>query len=174
MLVETLEHKGFTIEIHADDSPESPREWDNFGTMVCNHRRYNLGDIKGDMEDVPEGAITLPLYLYDHSGLSMSTGTAYPYCLPVGAIYVTREDALREFSAKRITKEVREKAEQLLRNEVETYDQFLRGDVYGYVVKDDEGNDMDSCWGFFGLEFAIEQAKGAASHVAESSLAYAI
>lgn len=38
------EIKGFTLKIVADDSPESPREWDNLGTMVCFARRYDLGD----------------------------------------------------------------------------------------------------------------------------------
>lgn len=37
-------YKGCTIRSGQDDSPESPREWDNVGTMVCWHRHYKLGD----------------------------------------------------------------------------------------------------------------------------------
>ena len=36
---------GNTIKVFVDEDPQSPREWDNAGTMVCFHRRYNLGDI---------------------------------------------------------------------------------------------------------------------------------
>ncbi|MHC4619184.1 MAG: hypothetical protein ACYTEQ_15680 [Planctomycetota bacterium] len=54
-----------------------------------------------------------------------------------------------------------ENAEDALRSEVETYDQFLRGDVWGYIVEDGEGEHIDSCWGFFGEEAA--QAEGDAS-----------
>jgi hypothetical protein len=37
---------GLTIKIYQDDCDENqnPRHWDNLGTMVCFHRRYELGD----------------------------------------------------------------------------------------------------------------------------------
>lgn len=34
----------YRIRIEQDLDAESPREWDNMGTMVCWHRNYNLGD----------------------------------------------------------------------------------------------------------------------------------
>lgn len=34
----------FTLTLHHDETPESPREWDNLGTITCWHRRYTLGD----------------------------------------------------------------------------------------------------------------------------------
>lgn len=34
----------FRLRVEVDNSPESPREWENIGNMVCWHRRYNLGD----------------------------------------------------------------------------------------------------------------------------------
>lgn len=36
--------KKYKLEISRDDFTESPRNWDNIGTMLCTHRRYNLGD----------------------------------------------------------------------------------------------------------------------------------
>jgi len=42
--METTKYRGCTIEVMADDGIESPREWDNLGTMVCSHKRYDLGD----------------------------------------------------------------------------------------------------------------------------------
>ena len=34
----------YKLEIAYDTDPQSPRDWGNLGTMVCWHRRYNLGD----------------------------------------------------------------------------------------------------------------------------------
>ncbi|MGN1173629.1 MAG: hypothetical protein ACI4SO_07565 [Muribaculaceae bacterium] len=42
--IEKKEYKGFTIEIWNDDLAESPRDWDNCATFVCEHRNYNFGD----------------------------------------------------------------------------------------------------------------------------------
>jgi hypothetical protein len=178
-----------TVKIEQDENPGSPREdWDNLGTMVCFHRRYNLGDKHeyhasdfsgwGDARErfVKQGAaIILPLYLYDHSGLRMKVGS-FQGLLPgghaefdsgqVGFIYVTKEKLREEYSTKRITKKILEKAEKVLRSEVETYDQFLSGDVWGYTIEDQEGEHVDSCWGFYGFDHCKKEA----TDVAQNSL----
>ncbi len=48
--METIRKGNYELEILQDESPESPREWENLGTMICFHRRYNLGD-KNDIID---------------------------------------------------------------------------------------------------------------------------
>lgn len=174
-------YRGYTIKIYPDDSPESPREWDNFGTMVCWHSRYSLGDKHdfkepGDAEKffAENDCVALPLYLYDHSGITMSTGRGYPFndrwdAGQVGWIYVTREQMLKEFSAKRLTKKMKEKAEKILVGEVEVYDDYISGEVYGFMAEDKDGDNIDSCWGFFGddgVKEAIRQGKDAIySHI---------
>jgi hypothetical protein len=80
--------------------------------------------------------ISLPLFLYDHSGITMSTGG---FSCPwdsgqVGFIYVSREKVCEEYGWKVITKEREEKIVEILRDEVKTYDQYLTNDVYGYIV----------------------------------------
>jgi hypothetical protein len=172
-----------TVKILHDDTAESPREHDNLGVMACWHRRYNLGDIqpKEDpaewlKENAPEGSVVLPLYLMDHSGISISTG---PFgCAwdsgQVGWIVAT-PDAIREaFMVKRITAKIRTKVEECLKSEVSTYDDFLTGNVWGYILaasdecpqcrqhvpKDDQS---DSCWGFIGSD-ALDAMK---AHVAD-------
>jgi len=37
-------YRDHTIKIIHDPDPESPRDYDNLGTMICWHRRYNFGD----------------------------------------------------------------------------------------------------------------------------------
>ena len=115
-------------------------------------------------------AYWLALWLYDHSGITMSaTQGGNPYSCQwdsgqVGWIYVTRERAMHTLG--NITEDNwRERAEEVLRGEVETYDQFLTGEVYGYELyeyeppEDDEDeigessmNEIDSCWGFYGSD----------------------
>lgn len=165
---------GKTIKMYYDTYPESPREWDNLGTMVCWHGRYNLGD-SHDFSDPSEYKawrnandvrIELPLYLYDHSGITMRTT---PFGDPwdsgqVGYIYVTADQLRKEYSAKRITQRIIEQATKVLEGEVKTYDEYLRGDVYGYVIEDADGNHVDSCWGFYGYDYCLEEARSIAAY----------
>lgn len=214
------------IRIFADTDPESPRAWDNVGTMVCWHSRYNLGD-EQPRSEAPEFLeqlaidacprleelidywrdggydwlrdsldyshdeaveasdshiqslcaavlerhyIILPLYLYDHSGLSMScSGFTCPWDSgQVGYIYCTVQRGIDECTSI-------ENATKCLQGEVEVYAQYLQGDVYGYVVEecpddpDEYGLDqvwesVDSCWGFYGSD---PFTNGMADHIDE-------
>lgn len=154
-------------KIVQEDGPESPREWDNLGVMACWHRRYNLGDEQPKCEpseyqdDLPEGSVILPLYLYDHSGITMSTsGFSCPWDSgQVGIIYATPDKIRENFSVTEITDEIREKVTACLRSEVEIYDHFLTGNVWGFVIERSDECDcchhvewesVDSCWGFIG------------------------
>lgn len=180
--------------ITTDDGPESPREWDNFGTMVCFHDRYDLGDkhdynspeqfwlslaeeLTGEecekLEElelealqklVDDKIVILPLFLYDHSGITMKTS---PFGCQwdsgqVGYIYITYEKIKEEYSLKKISKNAIEKAKKLLVAEIETYDQYLTGDVYTIVKEvygtDKEQIDYDCVGGFYGHDYALEQA----------------
>jgi hypothetical protein len=175
--METTEYRGYTIEIKQDMYPESPREWDNLGTMICFHKRYELGDKhkyeSGDYDGWDdmykqfsrEFAVILPLYLLDHSGLAMSTNRSYPFNCPwdagqVGFIVCSRKQIKREYGCKRITKQILEKVEKLLESEVETYNQYLQGDIYGYVVTGPDGVERDSCWGYYGYDYCVQEAQG--------------
>lgn len=165
---------GRVLKIYRDDNPASPREDDNNGTMVCLHSRYDLGDkhsydtddfagwdaLRAQIEADNEVVAILPLYLLDHSGITMST---QPFGChwdsgQVGFIFATREN-LRELGHADDVDPA--KVLEWLRGEVETYDQFLRGDVYGYVLYHKPCDHCgaagkatdDSCWGFYGDDF---------------------
>ena len=145
--------EGFTLTIEQDEDPSNPREDDClFGTMFCWHRRYSLGD-KHDYaspDDFPDDfAIKLPLYLHDHSGITMATS---PFSCQwdsgqVGWICVSREDIEKEYGT---SDNAFDKAREYLENEVKTYDQYLCNDIWGYTITDKTGEEVDSCWGFYG------------------------
>ena len=158
MPLETIEYRNCRIEVYPDFDPMNPRtELDNAGTMVCCSRRYRLGDERirpGDISEYMETlekdkAVWLPLYLYDHSGISIST-RSFVGLTPhsewdsgrVGIIF------MRPDTAKAEGLETEEAVIKRLEAEVSVYDQYLRGEVYGFKAFDQ--NEIDSCWGFYG------------------------
>ena len=84
-------------------------------------------------------------------------------------MYVTRESILKEYGSKYLTRKLRDKARRILESEVEVYDQYLRGDVYGYTITEmDSDRTVDSCWGFHGRDTAEQAAKEVVDYVLQN------
>ncbi len=203
-----FEVDGLTVRIEPDPDPCNPRKYcDSLGTMVCWHRRYTLGDEQPKetavewwwhkMQEMHPNVLEsisaqnimqwkekhyceMRLYLMDHSGLSMSTGSFG--CRwdsgPVGFICVSLEKARKEYGLENWTDiyeptglTLYQQCEKMLVAEVEVYDKWLTHDVWGYVIEDKDGNELGSCWGFYGDEYckqeAIRTAKAIAAHLAK-------
>ena len=174
MEYETREYKGYTIKIESVDYPPNPREKrDNLGHMVCWHRRHNLGDKHNfdSPEDLQEyiknnKCVVLPLFLYDHSGITMSTRS---FSCPwdsgqVGYIYLTYKEIRKEMDKLNLTKKDIERAKALLESEVKVYDSYLRGEVFGWVISNGIEDRINSCWGYYGtgeIEHMVSEAKNA-------------
>jgi hypothetical protein len=238
----------YTLFIVDDDHPQSPREdRDNFGKMICFHKRYSLGDdhdhkeprdflhdilfsryssypdsqygkpvydylksgnakearleynrstrewellesnhwngkndwytkssypasLKGsdvpdwflddclstlrlselkELTDKMNGMVILPLYLYDHSGITMNTGgfSCKWDSGQVGWIYADYDMVQKEYG--NVSDETVKKAESHLQSEVKEYDCYLTGQSYGFKLFKGE-DEIDSCWGFIG------------------------
>jgi len=179
------EYRGYTIEIKQDTSDMTPRDWDNLATMYYRSRNWTLGDTiipesyysdkHGDTmyvddydsfvgwitETVGEIAVILPLFVYEHSGITMR---CYPFSDrwdsgQVGWIVVTKEDIRKNWNTKRVTKKLIADAKRIAENEVKTFDQYISGDVYGYMVNDPEGKSVDSCWGYYGYDDTLKEAQ---------------
>lgn len=176
------QYRGFNIFVEQDEaaSDYGPRDWDNLGTMVCWHHSYILGDTGGNpkhresrglgRDEFPafltpddftewmehKDTVIRPLYLYDHGGIGMSTDNSrYPFnCRwdagQVGWIYVLHWQIAKEYG--NASDENIAKARRCLLAEVEVYNQFISGQVYGYIVKDHSGEHLDSCWGYYGYD----------------------
>lgn len=155
--MESVEYKNYNITIDYDDNAESPREWSESPfTMACYHSKYNLGDSKApsreELEDIIKSDlyIKLPLYLLDHSGLSISTGgfSCSWDSGQVGIIYISLEDANKHFGNYEV-----EQIEKYMRSEVSTYDDYLTGNVYNYLIEDKDGESVNGgCSGFYGYD----------------------
>lgn len=42
---------------------------------------------------------------------------------------------------------------------IDMYQTWLRGEVYGYVIEDTDGNELESCWSFWGDEDCVKEAR---------------
>jgi hypothetical protein len=160
---------GATITVYPDQCAPNPRkEFSQLGRMFCWHRRYDLGDehsfrdpdaFEAEFATIPH--LRLPLYLYDHSGITMSTT---PFSCrwdsgQVGWIVVTHNRLRDEYARKRMSKGLLARAAEALRSEVAEYDQYLQGDVWVLEHLDPDDKVIDALGGIFGEDYAIQEAK---------------
>ena len=167
--VQRIEHSGYTVRIVQDDDPPSPREWDNLGTILYTSGHYELGDKRVSADEIDavtqrDDVIWIPVYAFIHGSIALSASASICTCPwdsgQCGIIYTDVETAKQEFGEHYSEERVRE----ALAGEIESFGQYLAGDVYGYIVEAD-GEQVDSCWGFYGqegIEDAISQGISAA------------
>lgn len=146
----------YTARLVADEYYEMP-ESDIVTIGYCG--RYTLGTKLCRLDELKaveaSDAIWLPVYAYVHSGQTISTT---PFSCPwdsgqSGIAWISRKDAVSEWG------EVCEKkAKACIQGFIEEFDRGLTGDVYGYVIEND-GEEVESCWGFFGQGYAEEEMK---------------
>lgn len=160
---ERFEHKGYVVEIIYDEMAENPiQESDDVVKVVMWHRRYAFGNCDDfqdpqDFEDYCKETKVhrLPLFMYEHSGITVSTGS---FSCPwdsgqIGWVFVTDEDA-KEY----LNPDEDGSYDKVLQGTVAYLDDYLRGNCWGYqVIKrcrccGSAGSDnvVDSCWGFIG------------------------
>ena len=152
---------GLKIKIFQDtDTQDSPDDWgDNGLFLVFYHRDF---DIRRDKIVTDEELINYFLRKEDidqakdyhifpasaliHGGVTVYIGKHDHQCDPggwdssfAGAVLVSREEA-----------KTKEEARKLAEGLISAWNDYLSGNVYGYEITDAAGNDVDSCWGFYG------------------------
>lgn len=122
-VIEMIKRNGFTAHICYDSNPMNPRkDWDNIGKIVSRKLTSDeefefSGDKERDIKRLKqEFGATVILPIYMYS-----------------------------HGCKRVNPATRSKVKQLFIDEIKTYDQYIRGEVYGYVLFDKTGNEIDSC-----------------------------
>ncbi len=133
------------------DSDKAEMKYGKLTSKVDRSLYRRQSDLSKAVDDeilsyVERSFVILPLFLFDHSGLTMNT-TGFSCSWDsgqIGWIYASHEDIKREFSKKKI-----QKAKSVLINEVVRYDSYLRGECFCYKLCE-EGKIIDCCNGFIG------------------------
>lgn len=167
------------LKIYQDSDIDGPREWCNLGEIVGHCKSYKLYDVENPysgeggshLEDFKlylkdknlklSDVVYLPVYAYIHSGVTINTtGYSCPWDSgQVGYIYVSKERVRNEYSISRVTSKWVEKIEGYLNNEIETFAQYLEGDVYLFQIEEWDPTPgvgwvhSDSCGGFYGSDW---------------------
>lgn len=177
---EAAENGGYTLTLHQDsDFDFSPRDADCLLGLWLgrSHRHYKIGDETLPDEVEKRGPkfierwikihykarVIVRVGMLDHSGVHFYAGGGAHWSdsqgwdsATCGWIFDTPA-TLKETGCDVFTDE---QIRDGLVAEIEEYDKFSRGEVFGYVIQKD-GEEVDSCWGYIGQEYAEEEARGA-------------
>lgn len=165
-----------------DDFADPRQDDGNLGVFLArNHRGYTLGDSRrvdeiGEYRRAEEAfhhfadrgqlngfvrwakiylgaTAVLPVWLYDHSGLSVRAGrdfSDWPHGRWDSGLLGFIFDTPRTREVTGFAGDVA----KALSDEVGLYNLFLTGQVFGYEIFDVNGDHVDSCYGFLGAETA--------------------
>lgn len=161
--MESLEYKGLSIEISQDEYADSPDSWDcgpDTGVFIVTTKNrefqiipegYSVASIAEHMKThkLYHGHKVYPLYAYVHSGVALSLGRQWPFDCPwdsgqIGFVLVNRKGIKDPYTT----------AEYI----VEMWNQYLSGDVWTISIQNSEGEVLDCCSGFYGFNYAKQQA----------------
>ena len=125
----------------------------------------STGMYKETMEMLKESDIViLPIYVFEHSGIFISVsdfGSRWDSG-QAGWIYTTKEKIENSFD---VTEENwRERAIEILKEEIKVYDMYLKDEVYGiiteeYAANNDDWIERDASFGYFSDKWGNELIK---------------
>jgi hypothetical protein len=157
---------GMCARVFPDEDPMNPRtDWDAAATFVIKPNRYVAGDepasseyaymssaaaVRNVIELEHEPVAILPIYMLQHGSTHLST-TPFNDAWDSGQCgwaFVRAGDSTQA------------EAEDLIRAELAMYASYVAGEVYGVVVTDADGEEVDSCWGYYGIDEARAAAEG--------------
>jgi hypothetical protein len=150
---------GKFLQIFVDDSPENPRDWDNWSIMALTHKNYTLGDsdIPFNFKDFDSfkavgqyikktynPLVIFPVSMYDHSNVVLSLVNASGFDTSnVGFAYITQErlDILGSSQGygdgildDETDEEYKLRLQRYIEKELEVYNNYLSGEVYRFKL----------------------------------------
>jgi len=155
------------------DDSESPREWTNLGYFItqdndCESPDKNdplqyvikeTGDVATDLENhiklikeqyeeaTNEKVIKIyPVVKYEHSRVVYSLGASYGFDYSNNGFYIITKESQKEQGTEP------RHFEEVIKQEIDLYNKYINGDVYRFTLYDKEGEDLDSCGGFYDIE----------------------
>jgi hypothetical protein len=158
--IETKEYKGYTIEIYQDEAHVNPlEEWDWEAKLACFHKRYDLVNHENlDHNDYDSWEAMEKYIKKEYNPKHIQTVYMYEHgCSPVvfsfgktcdwdsGQVGFIWGDCMKE-----------------IEDMIKMYNQYENSEVYGFIIKDNEGKEIESCWGFWGDydDYLLTETKG--------------
>jgi len=152
-----FELRGYTVKIEPDNDATPPDDWNDRDFIATTRNRYfekkgpngeDASEVDENREELEKDYHIFPLYMYQHSGTALSLT---PFSCPwdsgqVGFLLVSKNDLPEGLENKQ--------AECI----IEQWNQYLSGDIWGYIIEDGDGGEIDSCWGFYGFDYCKEEA----------------
>lgn len=148
---------GKFLQIFIDDSPENPRDWDNWSIMALTHKRYDLGDenipfnfkdfdsfkaVEHHIKENYNPLVIFPVSMYEHSGVVLSLVNVSGFdSSNVGFAYITQErlDILGSSQGfgdgildDETDEEYKLRLKGYIEQELKVYNDYLNGEVYRY------------------------------------------
>jgi len=147
----------YTYEIEIDDTPLNPRDaYDTLSTFYGpKNRRYVVGGMHDrevyDLDDLINEFRKDKAVIVEFNS---NAGTCYAV--------VERGQLYEYIKHGQTMRQALYYARQCAKGEIKEWLSYANGEVYGYIVKDENYDVIDSCWGFFGddgRDLAEQEAK---------------
>ena len=163
------------LVIKYDESPESPREWSNLGYFITIDRNYYSPDKNEELKELikecgesaesqkehikfiknnwnktmyPNNKIIAiyPIVKYEHGGVVYRRGEQHGWDYSNNGFYIITDKTAEELGTEP------KYFEKVIDQEIEVYNKYVNGEVYGFTLYNDAGEVEDSCWGFYDIE----------------------
>lgn len=162
-----------TVTIHPDESSECPMDWDGQWKLYSFNYRHsssaNPHDFFDEYGNVPIGlqrklsvGTAFWLSYFEHGSClwgrrgTMSHMPDFRWDGAEMAGILLWENPVTDMGAKTLDDRAKD-ADGFL----ETYTNYCNGNVYGYVIENEDGEHVDSCWGYYddnSLKEAVKEA----------------
>ncbi len=161
------------LSIRHDDNAESPRTDTNLGYFISmDSNRYSpdkhevfesiisdTGDIASSKEEhmkmikkeiekqTDEKVLAIySIVKYEHSSVSYKLGSQHGFDYCNNSFYIITKKSQKEIGANK------KDWNKIIKQELETYNKYVNGEVYQFVLYNDKGEVEDSCGGFYDIE----------------------
>jgi hypothetical protein len=170
----TIQETKPRLKITHDDFTSSPREWSNLGYFITIDQNYRSPDNVEYLQDIIketgkeatstedhmdmikktyrslgyEGNIVAiyPICKYEHSSVSYSLGQKHGFDYSNNGFYIITDKTQKELGTPK------KDFETIIKQELEVYNKYANGEVYGFVLYDEAGEVEDSCSGFYDID----------------------
>lgn len=166
------------LEIYNSEDELSPREDSNLGYFItCERNRLSpdkhaqlerIVRETGNLAETQEEHIKLikrqmraestykvvaiyPITRYEHGNVVYKLGTASGFDYSNCGFYIITADSAKQDGAEKKDFKKRIVAE------LETYTKWVNGEIYGFALFDEDGEELDRCGGFYNLEDIREE-----------------